>query len=104
MTMHSANDHGLTARVQVYFPDAEGAELAHRVTLLRAIDHAAALRGSTDSWLAAECARLAHDVAAMFVFRRDESVDRLEEATRLSRNLMAGAMRAAALNDPVTPL
>ncbi|KPF75037.1 hypothetical protein IP68_10470 [Blastomonas sp. AAP25] len=104
MNMHTPNDHGLAERVRAHFPDAEGAELAHRVTLLRAIDHAAALRGSTDSWLAAECAKLAHDVASMFVFRRDESVDRLEEATRLSRNLVSAAMRAAALNDPVTPL
>jgi hypothetical protein len=92
------------ARVRQFVPDIDDAELAHRVALMKARDHAAALRARTRSPLAADCATFAHDLAGRFVFLTGESSARLEEAVQCCRSLVTAAMRADSLNSPETPL
>lgn len=99
-----ASDPTLEYHVRTYLPDCAGEELAHRVTLLKARDWAAALRGRSISWLACECACQAHDVAGRFVFRLGESVARLETASNLCRALVKAAMAADSLDSEETPL
>jgi hypothetical protein len=99
-----AHDPQLEYHVRHFLPDAAGEELAHRVTLLKARDWAAALRGRSISWLATECACHAHDVAGRFVFRPGESVARLETAASLTRALVKAAMAADSLDSEETPL
>ena len=99
-----ASDPTLEYHVRHFLPDAVGEELAHRVTLLKARDWAAALRGRSISWLATECACHAHDVAGRFVFRPGESVARLETASNLCRALVKAAMAADSLDCEETPL
>jgi hypothetical protein len=99
-----ATDPTLEYHVKQYVPEATGDELAHRVTLLKARDWAAALRGTTLSWLATECACHAHDVAGRFVFRPGESPARLEIASNLCRALVKAAMAADSLDSEETPL
>lgn len=94
----------LSNRVRQFVPDVQGTELAQRVALMKARDHAAALRARTSCTLASECANYAHDLAGRFVFRMGESETRLSEAVDCCRNLVLAAMRADALNDPDTPL
>ncbi|MEA1619649.1 hypothetical protein SOQ14_12045 [Erythrobacter sp. T5W1-R] len=98
------SDPTLAFHVKQYVPQAEGDELAHRITLLKARDHAAALRGRTDGWLATECACHAHDIAGRFVFRLGESVPRLEMAANLCRYLVRAALTADSLNSEDDPL
>lgn len=104
MKPRRAPEESLADRVRIHCPESDETEFQHRVTLLRAQDYAMALRGSTDSRLAYDCAGWAIDVAGQFAFRRGESLVRLEEAARLARGLLSAAMRAAALNDMDTPL
>jgi hypothetical protein len=99
-----ASDPALEYHVRHFVPDAAGEELAHRVTLLKARDWAAALRGRSISWLASEFACHAHDVAGRFVFRPGESVARLETASNLCRALVKAAMAADSLDCEETPL
>jgi hypothetical protein len=99
-----ANNTMLEAHVRQFVPDAADEELALRVTLLKARDSAAALRGRTESWLATEFACHAHDVAGRFVFRPGESVARLETAGALCRALVKAAMAADSLDSEETPL
>lgn len=99
-----ASDPTLEYHVRHFLPDAAGDELAHRVTLLKARDWAAALRGRSVSWLATECACHAHDVAGRFVFRPGESIARLETASNLCRALVKAAMAADALDSEEAPL
>ena len=94
----------LEAHVKQFVPDADGEELELRVTLLKARDWAAALRGRTVSWLATECACHAHEVAGHYVFRLGESVARLSMATDLCRALVRAAMAADSLDGVETPL
>lgn len=99
-----ASDPMLEAHVRQFVPDAAREELALRVTLLKARDWAAALRGRTESWLATEFACHAHDVAGRFVFRPGESLARLELASILCRALVKAAMAADSLHNEETPL
>lgn len=99
-----ASDPTLEFHVRTFLPDAAGEELAHRVTLLKARDWAAALRGRSTSWLATECACHAHDVAGRFVFRPGESLARLETVSALCRALVKAAMAADSLDSEETPL
>lgn len=99
-----ASDPTLEYHIKHYLPDAAGDELAHRVTLLKARDSAAALRGRSQSWLASECACQAHDVAGRFVFRPGESPARLETASNLCRALVKAAMAADSLDSEEMPL
>lgn len=99
-----ASDPTLEYHVRHYVPGCNGEELAHRVTLLKARDWAAALRGRSNSWLATECACHAHDVAGRFVFRPGESPARLETASNLCRALVKAAMAADSLDSEETPL
>jgi hypothetical protein len=99
-----ASDPTLEYHVRTYLPGCAGEELAHRVTLLKARDWAAALRGRSTSWLATECACHAHDVAGRFVFRPGESLARLETASNLCRALVKAAMAADSLDSEETPL
>lgn len=92
------------ARIRQFVPDIDEAELAQRVALMKARDHATALRARTRSPLAADCATFAHDLAGRFVFLTGESTQRLEEAVQCARNLVLAAMRADSLNSPETPL
>lgn len=94
----------LSNRVRQFVPDVHGAELEHRVALMKARDHAAALRARTSCTLASECATFAHDLAGRFVFSIGESQTRLGEAVDCCRSLVLAAMRADALNSPETPL
>lgn len=99
-----SSDLKLEAQVRQFAPDAEGEELALRVTLLKARDWAAALRGRSTSWLATECAWHAHDVAGRFVFRPNERVARLELVSILCRALVKAAMAAESLDSEETPI
>jgi hypothetical protein len=99
-----ASDPTLEYHVRHYVPGCNGEELAHRVTLLKARDWAAALRGRTTSWLADQCACHAHEVAGRFVFRPGESPARLEIASTLCRALVKAAMAADSLDSEETPL
>jgi hypothetical protein len=99
-----AEDPTLRFHIRRYVPDAEGEELTHRVTLLKARDCAAVLRGRTQSWLATECACQAHNVAGCFVFRPHESLARLEVASILCHALVKAAMAADSLDSEETPL
>lgn len=99
-----ASDPTLEAHVRQFVPDAAGEELELRVTLLKARDWAAALRGRTVSWLATECACHAHEVAGHFVFRLGESLARLELASILCRALVKAAMAADSLDGEEVPL
>lgn len=99
-----ASDDALQSHVKHFVPDAAGDELAHRLTLLKARDWAAALRGRSQSWLATECACHAHDVACRFVYRAGESTARLETAAALSRALVKAALAADALDCEECPL
>lgn len=99
-----ASDPMLEAHVKQFVPDAAGKELELRVTLLKARDWAAALRGRTVSWVATEFACHAHDVAGLFVFRLGESVARLSMATDLCRALVKAAMAADSLDGEEVPL
>jgi len=92
------------ARIRQFVPDIDEAELAQRVALMKARDHAAALRARTQSQLAADCATFAHDLAGRFVFLTGDSGERLHEAVQCCRNLVMAAMRADTLNSPETPL
>ena len=99
-----ASDPTLEYHVRHHVPGCNGEELAHRVTLLKARDWAAALRGRTTSWLADQCACHAHEVAGRFVFRPGESPARLEIASTLCRALVKAAMAADSLDSEETPL
>lgn len=99
-----ASDQTLQSHVRHFVPDAAGDELAQRVALLKARDWPAALRGSTQSWLATECACHAHDVAGGFVYRLGESPARLETAANLCRALVKAALAADALDSEDWPL
>jgi hypothetical protein len=98
------SDLTLEAHVKQFKPDATGEDLTLRVTLLRARDWAASLRGRTESWMATECACHAHEVAGGFVFRRGESVARLRMAADLCRALVRAATAADSLYGEETPL
>lgn len=100
MTAQPTIDPSLVFHVHQYVADAYGAELEHRVALLKCRGWAAALRGRTQSPLAIQCASLADHVAGLFVFRAGESVERLDEVVRMCRNLVVAAMRADSLNEP----
>lgn len=99
-----AKDQTLEFHVKQFIPDAMDEDLELRVTLLKARDVAAALRGRTLSWLATECACHAHDIAGRFVFRPGETVPRLRMAADLCRALVKSAMAADSLNSEEAPL
>lgn len=104
MTAAFDQDTVCAARIRQFVPDIGEAELGQRVALMKARDHAAALRARTTSQLAADCAAFAHDLAGRFVFLTGDSAPRLEEAVQCCRNLVMAAMRADTLNSPETPL
>lgn len=104
MTAPQTLDPSLVFHVRQYVADADGAELEHRVALLKCRGWAAAIRGRTESPLAIECASYADHVAGLFVFRAGESVGRLDEVVRMCRNLVVAAMRADSLNEPGDPI
>ena len=99
-----ADDPTLAFHIRQYCPGAEGEELAQRITLLKARDHAAAMRGRTTSWLADQCAWHAHEVAGRFVFCPGESEARLNLAAQLCRALVRAAMAADSLDCEESPL
>lgn len=89
----------LSFHVRYFVPDAEGAELESRVTLLKARDWAAVLRGRLDSDFARYLVVQAHELAGEFVFAKDEPVQRLEFAAKLCRHLVGAAMIAEQLEN-----
>lgn len=93
----------LAKAVRAFRPEAEGSELALRVTLLRARDFAAALRAQTQDGMANNLACWAHEVAGQFVFKV-ESEARLEMAVILCRRLVGAAMAADGLDREDCPL
>lgn len=98
------DDPTLAFHIRQYCPGAEGEELAQRITLLKARDHAAAMRGRTYSHLADQCAWHAHETAGRFVFRPGESEARLNMAAQLCRALVKAAAAADSLNSEDDPL
>tara|TARA_B100000378_G_scaffold141404_1_gene114214 strand:- start:21537 stop:21818 length:282 start_codon:yes stop_codon:yes gene_type:complete len=80
----------LSFHVHQFVPDAAGAELAHRIALLKARDYAAALRSRTPCEHSISLAAYAHEVAGDFVFA---SVD--EPALKLAVIYCRAVLQAA---------
>lgn len=94
----------LEKHVLAFVEGAEGAELKHRVGLLKCRDWAAALRARTTSGLGSQLASDAHEIAGQMVFRQRESVARLDMTETLCRRLIGAALAADGLNSDETPL
>lgn len=82
--------------VRAYVPGSEGDDLAHRITLLKARDCAAALRAKAISNTAINHACAAHEAAGAFVFA-DAAVPMLAIAASYCRHLVQAAMQADVL-------
>lgn len=82
----------LSFHVRQYVPTAEGDELVHRETLMKARDWAAAMRGRTHTRAAFDLACQAHEIAGGYVFAEGETPLRLKQAADLCRHLVAAAM------------
>lgn len=89
----------LAFHVRQYLPEAQGEELEHRIALLKARDWAAAMRGRTTVLQSFNLAVEAHEAAGAFVFKIDETVERLAFAVKLTRHLVGAAMMAEQLAD-----
>lgn len=87
----------LAFHIRTYVPDASGDELEARITLLKARDWAAALRGRTTCLLAFNLACSAHEAAGEFVFAVGETSQRLAFAAKLCRHLVTAAILAEQL-------
>lgn len=74
----------LSFHVKTYVPSAEGEELQHRESLLRARDYASALKANARSDRAYDYASDAHEMAGHFVFA-DAPIDRLKIAVAYCR-------------------
>lgn len=93
-----ASNPSLAIHIRQYVPDADGAELEHRIALLKARDWNAAMRGRTDCSFASQLACDGHEVAGRFVFATGESEARLKVAASLCRHLALAANAAEALD------
>ena len=80
----------LAFHVREFVPAAAGAELEARVSLLKARDYAAALRGRVETERALHCAAEAHELAGQFLYA-DVPSDRLKIAVACCRNLVHAA-------------
>jgi len=80
----------LAFHIRHFVPDAEGADLEHRITLLKARDFAAGLRGNTVSRRAYDYACDAHEIAGDFVFSKAPP-QHLEVAVGCCRHLVMAA-------------
>lgn len=90
--------------VREFVPTADGLELAHRVSLLKARDWAAHYLANSESYLARCLGHDAHSLAGQFVFMTDVSVDRLNLAAIACRRLVGAAMAVENLHCEETPL
>lgn len=82
----------LSFHIRSFCPQAQGDELSHRETLLRARDYACALRGRAATERGRELACMAGDVASELVFSLDASPLKLAAAAKLCRSLVVAAM------------
>jgi len=89
----------LSFHIRQYLPDAEGEDLEVREVLLRARDHAAALRGRTVSLRAFNLAAEAHEICGAFVYATNETLGRLSLAAKLCRHLVHAAILAEQMDD-----
>lgn len=80
----------LAFHVRAFVPSAEGEELEYRISLLRARDFAAAIRGKRDGWLSQWLACEAHETAGAIVFAM-VSTERLRVAVQFCRHLVSAA-------------
>lgn len=80
----------LAVHVHEFVPAAEGEELAHRIALLKARDHAAMLRGRLIDEDAFDWACQAHEFAGAWVYA-DASADQLKLAVSVSQCLVQAA-------------
>jgi len=90
-------DDTLIKHVKTYCPKAQGKELELRISLLKARDYAAGIRGRGESYWANNYAGHAHEIAGEFVFNTQESEARLDMALQLCRSLVKAAMTSEGL-------
>lgn len=86
----------LAIQIQQFVPDAAGEELEHRISLYKARDHAAMLRGQSTILQAFQLACDAHEAAGEFLYA-DMAPDRLKLAATYVRNLVHAAFLAEQL-------
>jgi len=86
----------LTFHVHQFRPDSQGEDLELRETLLKAMDYAAAMRGTYDRPRAYGYAADAHDLAGHYVFR-SAPIHVLQMAVEACRALAKAAQLVDAL-------
>lgn len=89
----------LAFHIHTYLPGAEGEALKLRISLLKARDYAAALRGSSVSRVSQDHAADAHDLAGAMVFKEGASEVKLKAAVDYCRAVIKAAMLAEILDE-----